>query len=754
MLRLGRVSRQSIHMPLSNLEMIASVESVLSTDELRARPSRPPDHEAENRALLALAQHLADSPQTILQKLAEVALEICRAGSAGVSLVSKESGDFYWPAIAGAWKPHIGGGTPRNFGPCGVVLDRNAMQLFTHPERCFPYLLPVTPPIEEALLTPFYIAGKAAGTVWVIAHDAARKFDAEDLRQIESLGRFAAATHQGWMAQDALGEQDQEMRDVNEALLISSVRQHELTEQAREAEAKYRGLFESIDQGFCIIEKVQGGAGEPLDFRYLEANPAFEAQSGGSDVVGKTIRQAFPGVSEEWFLTYDTVLRTGEPVRFERTLVAAGVSGGRELELYAFRVEDETHRRVAVIFKDVTERKAGAKALRQSEIHEREAKQEAEAANRSKDMFLAVLSHELRTPLTPVLLVVAARELDLDLPLSLRDDLKMIKRNVELEVRLIDDLLDLSRITSGKLRLTLEMLDINELVRRVCQMCHSNVREKGIKLRCDLDPNARAVVGDPGRLQQVFWNLLNNATKFTPDGGQIHITTENIGNGGQDGLVRVTVRDTGMGIAPEILPRVFDAFEQGDVRITRRFGGMGLGLAICKALVEQHRGAIRVESGGTGQGSTFIVEIPALSGANAEAEMPAKPQTRGDDGNVDPLHVLVVEDHADTAKVMRKVLIASGHAVETASTGAAALALARAHKFDLVISDLGLPDMTGYELMTQIKRNGLKGIAMSGYGMEDDIRRSEQAGFSHHLVKPVNLAQIHSAIQRVIGTRA
>ena len=152
--------------PARATDIAVSLESVLSTDELNLRPSRPPDYAVENRALLAIAQHIADSPRTLLQKLAETGLEICRAGSAGVSLLSEDSGDFYWSAVAGAWKPHIGGRTPRNFGPCGVVLDRNAMQLFTRPERYYPYLVPLSPPVEEALLTPFYVQGKAVGTVW------------------------------------------------------------------------------------------------------------------------------------------------------------------------------------------------------------------------------------------------------------------------------------------------------------------------------------------------------------------------------------------------------------------------------------------------------------------------------------------------------------------------------------------------------------------------------------------------------------
>lgn len=275
----------------------ASLESVLNTAELNERPSRPPDYGSENRALLALAQHLADSPRTILQKLAEIAMEICRAGSAGVSLISKENGDFYWPAIAGALKTQIGGGTPRNFGPCGTVLDRNSMQLFTHPERYFPYLAPLTPPIEEALLTPFYVEGEAVGTVWVIAHDAKRKFDAEDLRQIESLGRFAAAAHQVWVALDAQEQQGGAMRDMNQSLLVSSVRQHELTEQAEKAEAaaaheiterkRAESLIQSQKQSLELLVK-----GEPIEQVLDFLARSMESQSQGKFLVAIHLMEA------------------------------------------------------------------------------------------------------------------------------------------------------------------------------------------------------------------------------------------------------------------------------------------------------------------------------------------------------------------------------------------------------------------------------------------------------------------------------
>ena len=408
---------------------------------------------------------------------------------------------------------------------------------------------------------------------------------------------------------------------------------------------------------------------------------------------------------------------------------------------------------------DVTERYRAEEEMRR-------AKQEADDANRAKDRFLAVLSHELRTPLTPVLMAVAALEKRPDTPADLREDFAMIRRNVELQSRLIDDLLDLSRIASGKLRLSFEAHSINDLVRHACETCRSNVRERGIQLYCDLDPDVLDVVGDGSRLQQVFWNLLNNATKFTPEGGQIYVRTENVaGSGAGDERVRVTVRDTGVGIEKEALERIFDAFEQArpveesESSFTRRFGGMGLGLAICRTLVKHHHGAICAHSDGKGKGSTFVVELPALP-RPADVGMMAQSHSAGQE-SVCPLRLLVVEDHPDTALMLGRLLAASGHSVTTANTAADALKISDEHPFDLVISDLGLPDMTGYDLMRQITerskssqgggRGLMRGIAMSGYGMEEDIRKSELAGFSDHLVKPVNFAQLEQSISRIIA---
>jgi signal transduction histidine kinase len=363
----------------------------------------------------------------------------------------------------------------------------------------------------------------------------------------------------------------------------------------------------------------------------------------------------------------------------------------------------------------------------------------------SRDRFLAVLSHELRTPLTPVLMSLTAME-SAEIPELMREDLRMMRRNIELEVKLIDDLLDLSRVARGKLALSLQPVDLNEAIGHVCENCRPQLQEKSIHLQFQSDAAAGAVSADPDRLQQVFWNVLKNAIKFTPQGGEIWVGTQRVG----PQRVRIEIRDSGIGIRAELLPRLFDAFEQGDSRITQQFGGLGLGLAITKALVEKHHGSIRAESAGEGLGSTFVIELPLATASPVKKDKPTPALV----GNRSGLRLLIVEDHVDTARILGRLLRAEGYSVQTANTVAEALDLAAKHEFDVVVSDVGLPDATGYELIQQLKSQyAVEGIAMSGYGMEDDLRKSRAAGFSEHLVKPVDASRLAQAIQRVSSRR-
>jgi PAS domain S-box-containing protein len=431
------------------------------------------------------------------------------------------------------------------------------------------------------------------------------------------------------------------------------------------------------------------------------------------------------------------VFKSGEGLSDETPYTSpTGVTGYYEYIFSPVIAADGTVEAVAGSTRDITDRKRTEAALI-------EARQAAETANQTKDRFLAVLSHELRSPLTPMLLGVAALEHDSDLRPAVREHLAMIKRNIQLETKLIDDLLDLSRITSGKVELDIEPVDLNETVRHVCGSCRSQVREKGIRLDTDLCDATALVAADSARLQQVLWNVLINAIKFTPENGTIQLTTARQA----DGQWEVRVQDSGIGISVEALPRIFDAFEQGGVKVTRQFGGLGLGLAISKSLVELHRGSIRAESAGLGQGSTFIVQLP---GAEIDTVGKAPHFAPGENGQQSKMRLLLVEDHHDTARTISRLLRSAGFAVTTATDLASASAAADREPFDVLVSDLGLPDGDGYELMRRIRAiRRMPGIAMSGYGMNEDRRRSREAGFSEHLVKPIDLPQLIAAIRRV-----
>lgn len=395
------------------------------------------------------------------------------------------------------------------------------------------------------------------------------------------------------------------------------------------------------------------------------------------------------------------------------------------------------------LVREVAERTWAALELTRAQQALREAKETAELANRSKDHFLAVLSHELRTPLTPVLMTVDALQHDATLPPALREDVAMMKRNIQLETKLIDDLLDISRITSGKLVLHLAAVDLNDVVRNVCRLCNPLVRERGMELHTRLARSAGVINADSARVQQVLWNVLMNAMKFTPAGGSITVTTAWI----DSGRCEVRIQDTGVGIAPEVLPHIFNAFEQGGAGVTRQFGGLGLGLAICKALVELHHGSIRAESTGAGQGATFIIELPGRAMTATAKIRLAAPAAKVDDGH---LRILMVEDHPDTERVLAALLRRAGFTVVTASNVTKAVATAREQMFDVLVSDLGLPDGTGYDVMRSVHDIlGIPGVAMSGYGMEEDIRRSREAGFSEHLVKPIDVPELIATIRRV-----
>jgi signal transduction histidine kinase len=403
------------------------------------------------------------------------------------------------------------------------------------------------------------------------------------------------------------------------------------------------------------------------------------------------------------------------------------------------RAEDQLRELNETLEQRVTERTA---SLQHSEFNYREAKTAAENANKAKDQFLAVLSHELRTPLTPVLTAVQMMQVTG----GLRDDdlesLRMIQRNIELEVRLIDDLLDLNRINQGKVKLHMMPVDLNEVLRQVNGICDSDIRSKAIKLNMELKAERHYVRGDAARLQQILWNLLKNAVKFTPVAGVITVRAENP----QPDRVRISVCDTGVGIQPENLPLVFNAFEQGEY--DREFGGLGLGLAISRHMAELHGGTLTAHSDGRNRGATFTLELGVDAG---DDRADARPRAVDRHAPHQRCRILLVEDHADSRFAIGRTFKHWGYDFRIAENVAAALKLADAETFDLVVSDIGLPDGSGLDLMRQLRaKRPVKGIALSGYGMQEDVRRSQDAGFTEHLTKPVSLHQLEAAVQRIL----
>jgi PAS domain S-box-containing protein len=415
---------------------------------------------------------------------------------------------------------------------------------------------------------------------------------------------------------------------------------------------------------------------------------------------------------------------------------------------------------ILAVVMDITTRK-------QAELELEQARDKALAGSRAKDEFLAALSHELRTPLNPVLLLASDAAANPDLPADVRADFDSIRKNVDLEARLIDDLLDLTRITRGKLPLEMRPISLHTALQDALAIVRTELEAKHLVLDLDFRAQESTVWGDGVRLQQVFWNVLKNAVKFTPDAGRVSVQTR---TDADRGVVTVKIIDSGIGMTPEEQAHIFESFTQGEHASksgSHRFGGLGLGLAISRMLVEMHSGRISAVSAGRGCGSEFAIELPLHRSASRREPVnsgPAWPLTSAPLVAATPkpvaparrVRVLLVEDHAPTRNTLAQLLGRRHYDVLTAASLAEGRAVAAANEFQLVISDIGLPDGDGYELMEELRsqRPTLSGIALSGYGMEEDVARSRQAGFAQHLIKPVNIAALETAIQQILSPSA
>ena len=516
-------------------------------------------------------------------------------------------------------------------------------------------------------------------------------------------------------------------------------------EKALEASAYLAAIVESSDD--AIISKDLNGTIQSW-------NAAAQRLFGytAAEIVGKPVRLIIPADRQAEEDDILARLRKGERIDHYQTVRQA--KDGRQLDvsITVSPVRDASGKVVGAskIARDITEQKRAVAERERLLEAERVARAEAERASRVKDDFVAMVSHELRTPLNAILgwtqLMTRAR----NDPAVIERGLDVVARNTRLQAQLISDLLDISRIVSGKLALDVRSVDFRAIVGQAIEPVEEDARSKGVEIVLDLREGTTLVSGDASRLQQIVWNLVSNAIKFTPRGGQVRVGLDFSG-----AQARLEVTDDGVGIRPEFLPHVFDRFHQADRSITRRYGGLGLGLSIVKHLVELHGGEVRASSEGEGRGATFTVTLPVV-GEAVETER----RTRRSDADapiaLDATRLLVVEDEADTLEFLRRLLTTHGAMVFTAASAGEALSLVRSESLDLLISDIGLPETDGYDLIQRVRREPSRGrdipaIALTAYARSEDRTRALRAGYQAHIAKPVEpnelLAMIASFVE-------
>ena len=524
---------------------------------------------------------------------------------------------------------------------------------------------------------------------------------------------------------------------------------------------------------------AQGIVTTDSELNIVEWNHWMEEHTGkrAPEVIGKSLLELFPELTERRLDRHYKSALEGQVRVLSQALhgyliAMIPVSGehGYEQMQQAVRISPLSHEGRVIgtltIIEDVTERVAREAEL-QAQIEERSrllsseklARNDAERANRLKDEFLATISHELRNPLNAILGWAHMMRLGKLTAANTERAVETIYRNAKSQSQLVADLLDVSRIISGKLRLDVRMVDLISIVTAAIDSIRPAADAKSIRLQAMLDPAAGPISGDADRLQQIVWNLLTNAVKFTPKGGRIQVKVQRI-----DSHVEIVVRDSGIGISKEFLPHVFDRFRQADASITRIHGGLGLGLSIVHQLVDLHGGSVRVNSEGEGQGATFTITLPFVGVVTGPQEPEAVHPTHSDevisfDGlpSLQGLKVLVVDDEQDTRELIEEVLKECGSEVITSPSAAEALAAIEKHKPDILISDLGMPDEDGYSLISKIRAlpaeqgGQIPAAALTAYARAEDRLRVLRSGFQFHLPKPVDSAELVTVVASLAG---
>jgi PAS domain S-box-containing protein len=510
--------------------------------------------------------------------------------------------------------------------------------------------------------------------------------------------------------------------------------------QQQEAVLRLAAIVNSSDD--AIVSKT-------LDGIIVSWNPAAERMFGwtAGEVVGKSITVIVPAERLDEERSVLEHLRRGESIDHYETIRVRkdGVQIPISLTVSPIRDHSGTVIGASKIARDISDRRRVEEERGQLLAQEQAARADAERASRVKDEFLATLSHELRTPLTSIMgWVRMLRQRTLD-PGAAERALEIVDRNTQALTRLVEDILDISSITMGRFRLENVPVDLPAVVRAAIDSVRHAATAKNIRLDVTVDATIRPVAGDAGRLQQVVWNLLSNAVKFTPDGGHVEVRLAPSGS-----YAELRVVDDGQGISPEFAPRLFDRFTQHDASSTRQHGGLGMGLAIVRHLVELHGGTVRAESPGPGRGATFIVRLPQVLGRAVSPEGRPEPAPAVLGG----IRVLAVEDEGDTRELVATILRQAGAEVAVAASVEEALRALASSPPDVVLCDLAMPGHDGYELLREVKRRGgalgrAPFVALTAHVEESERRRSVAEGFSVHVGKPIDPVQLVEVVRTI-----
>ena len=486
----------------------------------------------------------------------------------------------------------------------------------------------------------------------------------------------------------------------------------------------YRALFDSIDEGFCIIQMIFDAEKTPIDYRFCEVNRTFEMQTGLLNAVGRTARELVPGLEARWFETYGEVALTQQPKRF----VEGSDVMRRWFDVYAFPMGPANANEVAVVFKDITRERLALLELREND--------------RLKDEFLAMLAHELRNPMVPIQASLYQLRQSPDAA-TVRRAADVIDRQMVQLVRLVDDLMEVSRVTRGKVVLRATPFELQYAIHGAIEAVTPMLEQHGMHLSTHIPDEPVAVNGDAIRLTQVFTNLLGNAIKYSPVGSKIALSLVV-----QDDDVLVTIADDGIGIPEDRLEHVFEMFAQLGQRGGSTEGGLGIGLTLVRTLVEMHGGQVKAESAGSGQGSQFVVQLPRV---DSDVHATAKPTTGPVLPSLKGLRVMVVDDNREVVDSFADWLEAHGAIVRVCHDGPSALGSAGFWQPHVVLLDLGLPGMDGWEVARRLRADpdGLPRllVAVSGWGQVADVERSRRAGFDDHFTKPPELSRLHALLQ-------